>query len=795
MIVSFFVYYSCGIYLSGSKIMFIYDMRAEFAAYYGYLSHGGPGFDNLFHSMSGGLGGGFFGTASMYISVLDFVYCFVPMNRIPDALYVMSLLRVGLCGLSFSVYLNGLDRIKIKGRFVFLLSLCYALMSYNFAYAQLPMFQDIIILLPLLAYASERIISGKKSPVFILLFLLCIVDNYYMAYMTAITLVLYVIFRLSEENVSIKICLKRIFSFAVHGVISAGLSSALLIPVIIDLKNGKLSFSYNADSLLLVKNSLLEVLVKLFPMQYSNLGANQAPYIYCGSIALLLAIIWLALGEGAVRSRIAAAIILAFYFVSFILGPVDRMWHGFNDPIGFSCRYSFTFVFFLLIFAARGICFLSAATFKPSPGLLSLITAVVYVYVFAELFLNASYIVSKLDEDYTFANRGDYDIVNETLDYCTAYVNETDPLPYYRIVKNFNFSGYDGALYGYDGLDMFSSSYNSSLVRFYGLLGLNSLNNYIKESGITPPVSSLSGVGYYLTYLSDLSGNYDSVGYYGPFGIFKNNNHLPFGIFLNDDGGSYLVEDDPFVNINAIYDDLDHSSEGQLFAMQPYDISGDDAGERIDRYTFTPDEDGDYWFYRRFTGFNPGTDISGFLPEDLVYLNYYVDGSALGTYGFYINRYCSELGYLEKGIQYDFSLDDNLLGEEILFIYRFDSELFKKICSEISGFEVASIDKKGITLTGKCDSDRKLLIMLPYEKGYEIYVNGEKREYGSYRDALISLPLKAGDSSIVIRYVPAGLRPGAIVSLCFVFVCYLYFHLNTVIDFSVHMSKDLTHRG
>jgi uncharacterized membrane protein YfhO len=389
--------------------------------------------------------------------------------------------------------------------------------------------------------------------------------------------------------------------------------------------------------------------------------------------------------------------------------------------------------------------------------------------------MNASYVISKLDEEYSFAPRGDYNVICEVMENSIAAIDSVSSDKYYRLAKDFNFSGYDGALFGYDGLDMFSSSYNDSLVHLYGALGLNCLNNYIKESGLTPPVASLSGIGYYLTYMNDISANYETVGYYGPFGIFKNENTLPFGVFLNRESDPVL-SDDPFANINLIYDDIYHVTDGVIFEQQAFSTDDSSLSAPLDQYSFTPSEDGEYWFYRKFLGFRPETNVGGFLPKDLVYLNYYIDGEAAGSYGFFINRYCSDLGILEKNKTYDLAMDDNMLGVEDMYIYRFDKEIFEKRISEAEGFDISSIDKSGITLGGVCDTDRELLISLPFESGYEIFVNGEKREYGSYLDALITVPMKAGDKTVVIKYVPAGLKTGIIVTVLFAVLAVLYFY-------------------
>ncbi len=179
-------FFSVGIYPGSSLTLLTYDLRFQLLPFYGYLSNGGgPGFDNFLYSMSGGLGGGFFGTLALYISPFDLIYSFIPLSYLADAVYFMIIAKIGLCGLAFSYYLRKSEKCKLSGVLIITLSCCYALMSYNITYFVSPMWYDAIILLPLLANAAEKIISGNKSRSFVLLMTFCIFSDYYMAYMVA----------------------------------------------------------------------------------------------------------------------------------------------------------------------------------------------------------------------------------------------------------------------------------------------------------------------------------------------------------------------------------------------------------------------------------------------------------------------------------------------------------------------------------------------------------------------------------------------------------------------------------
>ena len=156
VLIAVFAYFQQGIYPGGPNNILIYDLRGESLSLYGYLSHFGPGYDNLFHWMSGGLGGGFIGSAAMYLSFFDLIFFFVPVSFIPTAIYFLLLLKIGLCGLFFSVFIFHYFEDKKLSFAVILLSCCYALMSYVMTYSILLIWLDGVMMLPLLALFAEK---------------------------------------------------------------------------------------------------------------------------------------------------------------------------------------------------------------------------------------------------------------------------------------------------------------------------------------------------------------------------------------------------------------------------------------------------------------------------------------------------------------------------------------------------------------------------------------------------------------------------------------------------------------
>ena len=780
-------FYNHNIYPGGVNTLLIYDMKAQLLALYGYIRNGGPGFDSLFHNMSGGLGGGFLGTVALYISPFDLLYRFVPTRYLPDAIYFMTLAKIGFSGLFMSFFLRKWSK-KEEGSYsliIVVLSCCYALMSYVFMYAMSPMWLDLVMYLPLLALFLDAVVDGKRSIAFIFLMAFGIISDYYIAYMTIIALVLYFVFRLAESGVSIKESVKRMSLFAVHGLLAGGMAAVVLIPVIMDFGRGKLSEDLSSKNLVFIKNSFMEVIGNFAPSSYSTLDYSAPPNIFSGSIVWILALLWFVLGKKNIRSRLAGLLVVAVYFISFIFGPIDRIWHGFRDPIGFPVRYAFTFVFFMICFAVRGYRSVLKTDIKISKSLLSLIFGIVAIYTFMELSINGSYIISRLAVEERYANREEYDRYVDSVEGILEIQQTDQSFDYARTFQDFMYSRFDGAMFGYDGLQRFSSSYNLAVSQMLSDLGVGTSKHTISEYGITPPVVSLLDMGYFISRYKDYSLNYEVIDGYRGFRLYKNPNRIPliFGVDITEPENVKEFGDIPFENINQLYSDLCNDDikiylpvEYTEFTRPSEQYYEEDTVGFAD-YLFTAEEDGDYWFYSEYV--YPDESAykdawkNGQFSSVFAYAYYYLDDLRLGMYRNDEFSYCADLGFIEKGTDHDLALDTSLSGIGTTYLYRLDRDSYDKVCERLNdnAFTISQIGSKGIEASGTLDSDSCIMVTLPYEKGYEIYLDGNKTEYDSYRDSLILIKAPQGTHNIVIKYKTPGFSVGFLISLISVLLC------------------------
>lgn len=99
---------------------------------------------------------------------------------------------------------------------------------------------------------------------------------------------------------------------------------------------------------------------------------------------------------------------------------------------------------------------------------------------------------------------------------------------------------------------------------------------------------------------------------------------------------------------------------------------------------------------------------------------------------------------------------------EPIFAYCHIEEMtphYEKLASTVQDFVV---EDGHVTFTTSSDTDKLLLTTIPFEDGWEAWVDGQKVEQIAYQDALISIPLSSGTHNIELRFTPPGFKVGVV---------------------------------
>nr|MCR4924303.1 YfhO family protein [Lachnospiraceae bacterium] len=88
---------------------------------------------------------------------------------------------------------------------------------------------------------------------------------------------------------------------------------------------------------------------------------DRMPFIYSSVLVLLCVVFYFLTGSFKLRDKISTLFLMAALILSMYLNPLDAVWHGFNNPVGFPWRYSY---FLTLLMILTGYRFFSEFTKK-----------------------------------------------------------------------------------------------------------------------------------------------------------------------------------------------------------------------------------------------------------------------------------------------------------------------------------------------------------------------------------------------------------------------------------------------
>ena len=343
------IYALIGIYPVGDKTIVNSDMYLQYVGFLGHIKDVLKGEANLFYSFSKSLGGNTVGLFAYYMSSpLNLIIGLFPKAYIAETIVVITLIKIGLSSLTFTIYL--IQSFKKKDINVIMFSLCYSFMAYNINFQLNIMWLDGVVLLPLVMLGIDKLINEKKYKLYVISLFIAIVSNYYIGYMICIFSGLYFIYKLILNN---KVELIKLGNFIGASVLSVALSAFILIPTVLSLGSGKAKFRLFQELPKLMM-SLDEVIAQLFIGNYS-LGQimGNYPNIYCGVIITVLGILYFLNKNISRKERILSGIFMFVLLLSIFISTLVLIWHGFDYPVGFAYRFSFLISFLGIVLAYK----------------------------------------------------------------------------------------------------------------------------------------------------------------------------------------------------------------------------------------------------------------------------------------------------------------------------------------------------------------------------------------------------------------------------------------------------------
>ena len=601
LLLSYFIF---GVYPFGERSVLSLDLNGQYVYYYDYMYDVFAGEESIFYSWSRNLSGEFMGIVGYYLgSPFNLLVWMFPRGMITEGLLTMMVTKVGAIGLCTAVYLRrgrGYNRLTTV-----VFSSSYALCAYTMVQTMNPMWLDGVMILPLVVYGIEKLIDEGKFVMAVISLVYAFVTCFYIGFMIAIFSALYFIYYVcvTHKKGFLGLVLKRGALFTGVAVVSVMMSAYMLLPVYNSLSYGKFEFSEPDYSSVYTNFDLIEMLDKMFPLTYDTVRMSGLPFIYCGTIVLLMLPCYFFMKKIRGRDRIGGAALIAVICVSMYICQVDMLWHGGQLPNWLPYRYSFMLSFLMIRFSAEAFDSISEIRKKHIAGIavawfgvllliekadnfledinrdtmdslqvilpvmfiLFLISASVIqlkdkldrksmcivftVIIGVEIFANTFVQLWRQHWDIVYSTRPSYvDVIEPTREVVDGIKAEDDG--FYRIEKAYHRTVNDPMAVGMYGLSHSSSTLNAKPIELLSRLGFSARSHYTRSSGGTEITNSLFSVKYMLTCPENSTANLKSK---DDITVTKNEFALPMAYLVdNDIEDLELSKTEPLANQNEL---------------------------------------------------------------------------------------------------------------------------------------------------------------------------------------------------------------------------------------------------
>lgn len=790
------LYMTVGV-IFGDKNILTVDLANQYIEFFGALKDILSNKIGIFYSFSKTLGGNLYGLITYYlISPFNLLIVFFNKIDLPKFVLLINILKVAFSGLTSYIYFSK----KFKQEKTSLMfSIIYSLMSYNIVYSQNIMWLDGVYLLPLIFLGIDKLFD-KKPLLFYISLTISIVCNYYIGYMSCIAALIYYIYELSLRK---KICFKEIFYCIKYIMLCVISSSFILIPTIFSLMQGK------ANGMLgdLVPNqrfAIFDLISRFFIGTFKNgdlLGT--LPNIYISVMWISLVFYYFYNKNVTKKEKTSALYLILAFGIGFLFSPINTIWHTLKNPVGFPFRYSFMFDFILLIISFKSILKIKEIdkdfikkfiiygiiitlitdkllynnnSFYKIVG--TLLLALIYLYYFSkrkkqnistliillvtsEMFLNSFMIVYNIK--YQLKNKYT-DFVKETGEIIdTIKNNDTD---FYRIEKDYFYSSNDELLLNYSGISHFSSVYESQTNEFLKNLGIFNRFYITNYNGSTLVTNSLFNIKYLLS--QNTNKYYDLISKTNDINIYENKYVLPLGFMVDKKVLDTKIEDNkPFVNQNNILKSMNNSIS-DVFSKNDFEIELNNVKIDQDSKELTYIKINDNYkasIKIKVNKLDKGILYGYIYGKDFRNIDLLVNGKSIIDVKDE-NNYRYNVFELDSD-EIEIVLLDYKFTPSIIEFYTLNVEKFSKAITLLKENNLNVLEHTSDYIKANIDveNDGILYTSIPYDEGFDIYVDGKEVKAYKIYDALTGIELTKGKHSLELKYAPRGLNFGIMLSI------------------------------
>lgn len=768
--------------------------------------------ESLAYSFELGLGSGFAALYGYYLACpVNWLVALCPRSLIAEFITLLIIVKVALAGQTFAYYLRKrYDKADIS---ILLFSTAYALSGFMAAYQWNIMWLDVVVLAPLVLWAMEELVEKGKGSKYCLLLACAIISNFYLSIMLCIFLVLYFLSLIIWKP--FRVLWRRCFQFGFYSLLAGGISAAMLLPVYFAL-SGTEFHEFNFPSTFKWYMNFLEELSRHCMNVSMKLQADHWPNIYSGVAVFLLIPLFVCNRRISWKNKVSKLFLTGVFLFSFAANIPDFIWHGMNYPDSLPGRQAYLYSWLILVMCyevyqklrwVRWYEILTAALLGYGVVIASWIFTDVegintWTYVLTLLFMTVyllmitgryawnypqvrAYVRTKKWKTLFFnrylgvkaavllivvaelacntymtsirtVNRTKYMAHFNHMEGVLDWLKEQDKGLYRteifgRLTKN------DSMMWDINTATVFSSTVNANVVDLYKELGLGTTRVSYWHQGATPLVSAMLGVKYMLGKDDTMDNDLYDLIYSDETGyLYRCRYTLPMGYVIDNE----LEEAWTFEVYNPV--------KAQNKFCQLLGVSGDlliplDV-EKVDDKNYTISTNSNEYVYV-YLGKNSLSEVK------------YTVGEEDTTFKQVSFDYLLDLGLLENGTTAQLEVVKEDQKFTTFKAYTLNLRVLKEVINILSQETLTITEHTGDSLKGQVSLAQagKLVLSVPAEKGWTLYVNGEETAIETFEDTFIAVSLEAGDHEIVLEFKTPGIKTGlAISAVCIAILAICY---------------------
>ncbi|MFS9351478.1 YfhO family protein [Streptococcus mitis] len=816
------VYLSQGIYWNSDTSPLLGDGFHQYVIFDIALRNILHGNGSLFYTFTSGLGLNFYALSSYYLgSFLSPLVYFFDITNMPDAVYLTTLLKFGLIGLSTYFSLNKLFQ-SIPKPLKLALSTSYALMSFTVSQLEIKTWLDVFILIPLIITGLQLLITEKKFLLYFTSLSILFIQNYYFGYMTALFLIFWYLCQISWDFKTRK---SSFLDFIITSVLAGMASLILTLPTLFDLQTHgeKLTevTKFQTES-----SWYLDLFAKQFIGSFDTTKYGAIPMIFVGLLPFILTILFFTLKSIKFHVKLIYAIFFTFLIASFYIEVLDLFWQGMHTPNMFLHRYAWIFSTLLIYTAAEVLNrlkeikiwnflvslflivtgFLATIYLKSHYSfltdlniLLTLEFLVVYsllllavikkfisvnlfailisLFIMVEMSLNASSQMDGIAKEWSFASRSSYNRDIPAMESFSTDIGNQ----FTRTEKLQTQTGNDSMKFNYNGISQFSSVRNRSASSTLDKLGFKSsgTNLNLRYANNSILADSLFGIQYNISDSPIDKYGFKDIYQKDNLTLYENQYSLPIAFASQSVYNDVKFTEHTLDNQASFLNQL-ANVDFDYFSPIPYEKT--ENTNDLTSVTSSSNEDASIQYqievpensqvYLSFTNLHFSNDKQ--KKVDILVNGKKKTFTTDNVFSFF------NLGYTKEkkifNINVSFPGNSQVSFESPTF-YRLDTKTFTEAIQKIKEQPVTvSTSKNKVFARYDVQQDTSIFFTIPYDKGWSAYQDGKKIEIKQAQTGFMKVDIPKGKGTITLSFIPNGFITGAICSFTSLLLFGIYNH-------------------